>query len=205
MNEGLRTCGKPSRGRYVQGCRCYMCRVANAEYALAQSHGENEPLMATPAQTSACRARVNKLTEGGWSLRQICEEAGVPRSSLRSLMRGHGNTPVSKRGACAGEKVTHKMSRDNCRAIMALPMRPRIADAALVDGMPLARGVKWALAHGHNCAAIARDAGIDKQAVYRLAHAEEAVTVRHCTMRRLAPVLLIYAQEEGIVPEKEEA
>lgn len=37
MNEGMVTCGRPSRGRYVQGCRCYMCRVT--PYAVAKDSG----------------------------------------------------------------------------------------------------------------------------------------------------------------------
>lgn len=192
VNEGLKTCGKPSRGRYVQGCRCYMCRVANAEYALAQSHGENEKAMVGRGCCDRARARIGELLESGWSLNQVCRCSGVPESSIHALLYGHGNTPTFKGG---GKRRTSKMRRENYVAIMALPDRPTVADAALVDGMALARGVRWAAAHGHSCAAMARDAGIGAQIVYRLRDAENGATVRHSTMRRLAPVLLRYATE----------
>lgn len=192
-NEGLRTCGRPSRGRYAQGCRCYMCRVANSEYELARSRGELGRSMATRDQTASCRSRVNRLVGAGWSLRQICEVSGVPRSSLRSLMRGHRNSQVSRRGKRAGERVTHSMSLANYRAIMALPERPETADGALVDGTALARGVRAAVASGRSCCQIARDAGIGPQAVYRLRDSAGGCMVTRSTFAGLAPVLLGYA------------
>ena len=58
MNEGMTTCGKPSRGRYVQGCRCYMCRVANAEYAREQpKQGRRSAMVGRSATYKARRKR----------------------------------------------------------------------------------------------------------------------------------------------------
>lgn len=194
VNEGLRTCGRPSRGRYVQGCRCYMCRVANAEYSLAQSHGENERRMVGAAATEGARARVIELMGNGWTKRRICEETGMPRSTLRSLLDGHGNTPEYKRGERAGrKKPTAKMGKAAHDAIVALPDRPRAAGGALVDATSLARGVRWALANGRTVAQVARDAGLDYCAVRRLRDAGEGCKTTGATFRRLAPVLLRYA------------
>lgn len=196
VNEGLRTCGRPSRGRYVQGCRCYMCRVANAEYSLAQSHGENERRMVGRAATESARERVAELIANGWTKRQICKEAGVPRSTLRALLDGHPNTPEYRRGDRAGERrPTAKMGKEAHRAIMALPDRPATADHALVDAAPLSRGLRWALANGRTVAQVARDAGLDYCAVHRLRDAGEGCKTTSATFRRLAPVLLRYATE----------
>lgn len=173
-----------------------MCRVANAEYSLAQSHGENEKEMVGASCCKRVRAKIAELLKHGWSLNQICKVSGVPETSVHNLLYGHANTPRYRKGEHAGlAKPTTKMSRRNYVALMALPEKPVVADSALVDGRALARGVKWAVAHGYSCAAIAREAGVDSQVVYRLSHALGDVTVRHISMHRLAPVLIRYKKE----------
>lgn len=173
-----------------------MCRVANAEYSLAQSHGENERRMVGAAATERCRERVAELIGNGWTKRRICEEARVPRSTLRALLDGHPNTPEYRRGGRAGErKPTAKMGKEAHRAIMALPDRPATADHALVDATSLSRGVRWAVANGRTVAQVARDAGLDYCAVHRLRDAPEGCKTTSATFKRLAPVLLRYATE----------
>ncbi len=115
MNEGLRTCGRPSRGRYVTGCRCYMCRVANADYARENAHAGMVDMVGE-AETEEARERVRSWQRDGIGLRTISAYTGVPRSALQTLVSGnHPN--------CNG--LPKRMKRENHDAIMAARPRKR--------------------------------------------------------------------------------
>lgn len=141
MNEGMVTCGHPSRGRYVQGCRCYMCRVANADYSREHSHraSRREGSMASEKATSQARSRVRSWLAAGIPLREICRQTGVPRSSMHTLLHGHRNTPAGR--------VTKTMTKVNHRRIMRCDgfLSP---GGEVVDAASALTAVEWLVSHG---------------------------------------------------------
>jgi len=197
MNEGLRTCGKPSRGRYVRGCRCYMCRVANAEYSLEQSHrrdGGRRPRdtpMVSAWSTQQCRKHVRELLDHGWTKRGICAASGVGRKELRSLLEGHRNTPTSKDGS---RRATQRMRRANHDALMALDGEPPKRGGDRVDSAPAVNAVRWLHAHGVGYARIAEASGISYSTVRKLA-LDPSPTCTQATVERLARVAVMLKME----------
>jgi len=112
MNEGIKTCGKPSRSRYIMGCRCNMCKSANDEYEYERVRGVR--YMTTPKETEKARRRVQKWRDKGFGLRKIAAVTGVHRSSLNTLMNHtHKN---------CGRK-TKRMRLDNYEQIMECGIR----------------------------------------------------------------------------------
>lgn len=181
MNEGLKSCGKPSRGRYVQGCRCYMCRVANSEYALAHSHSENERRVYGYYSVYRLRNRVTKLLDNGWTKRGICREAQVPRSTLATLMNGHRNTPMKRDGE---KKLTCKVSADFYNKVMALPLHPKKrADGELVDAAPVNAALDALYARGITPYSVAKESGIPLSTIYQMGEKKKCT---YKTMKRLA-------------------
>lgn len=53
MNEGVKTCGRPPRGRYASGCRCNACKSANDKYEYERVRGAR--YMTTPEETDRAR------------------------------------------------------------------------------------------------------------------------------------------------------
>ena len=91
MNEGLRTCGRPSRGRYSSGCRCNACKSANDQYEYERVRGAR--YMTTPEETERARRKVQGWRDKGFELRRIAAVTGVHRSTLRTLLTGkHRNS-----------------------------------------------------------------------------------------------------------------
>ena len=90
MNEGMRTCGRPSRGRYASGCRCNACKSANDQYEYERVRGTR--YMTTPMETEKARRKVQGWRDMGFGLRTIAAVTGVHRSTLQTLMSGnHAN------------------------------------------------------------------------------------------------------------------
>ena len=191
MNEGLTTCGKPSRGRYVQGCRCYMCRVANAEYSLEQSHrrdGGKAPgytPMVSAWSTQKCRRHVRELLESGWTKRGICTASGVGRSALASLLGSHHRNP--------GKRI-RRMSRANYTALMALEGEHPKPGGERVDSAPAVNAVRWLHDHGVSYARIAQASGIGYSTVRKLA-LYPSPTCTQATVERLARVAVMLKME----------
>lgn len=158
MNEGVTSCGKPSRGRYVQGCRCYMCRVANAEYATRHAHDGAFAMVGEP-ETAEARKRVNRWRGRGIGLRTIELWTGVPRSSLRTLVDG-------KHQNCRG--LPKRMSRENYEAIMGA--RPDNARGAYVDARFANDALSKLRGRGWTYARISRESGLPLSTVHSLAY-----------------------------------
>ena len=156
----MRSCGNPSRGSYVSGCRCYMCRVANAEYSLKHSHrdGTEETPMVGKAKTAAARRKVEGWRKRGIGLREVEFWTGVPRSSLQTLVSGNHQN-------CNG--LPHRMSRRNHDAIMATHI-PEKAPGALVDSALTLRMIDELHERGMSYAEMARRSGIPKATVYAI-------------------------------------
>ena len=173
--DGIVSCGNPSRGRYVSGCRCYMCRVANAEYARANANGSQPAAMVGAKETQWARARVMGWREQGIGLREIEFWTGVPRSSLQTLVAGnHPN--------CKG--LPRRMSKANYEAIMAMSFqRHAIAPGALVDSERTLRKMDALHAKGMSYAEMSRRSGLSKATVYQLKYKRPSrITQRTATM-----------------------
>ena len=182
MNEGLTTCGKPSRGRYVQGCRCYMCRVANADYAREMSHSKGRrTVMVGRERTSAARKRVQGWLDAGVPLREICRATGVRREAMRTLMTG--NHPNAARFKDGRPKKSRRMSRANYERIMRCEDPHAPGSATLVDASALNRALAWLYAHGVTPYRVAKESGIPIGTIYSLG-AKGACEYR--TLARLA-------------------
>lgn len=187
MNEGMTTCGRPSRGRYVQGCRCYMCRVANAEYSRKWAHGENEKKMFKRQSADACRRRIVLLLDNGWTKRGICREANVNRNTLRTLLGGHRNTPMkgNVNGGTASRKNTCKVSADFHRRVMALPLHPkRKTGGELVDAKPVNDLLAYLYARGVTPYRVAKESGIPLGTIYQIGDGDR------CTFRTMEKLAL---------------
>ena len=185
MNEGMTTCGKPSRGRYVQGCRCYMCRVANAEYARANanSKGSRDTAMVSASSTAKARAKVQGWLDDGISLREICRATGVGRSAMRTLISGkHPNARRCKNG---GYAKSHRMARTNYDAIMGCDRPSAPLGGQTVDAGSLNSALSWLYAHGVTPYRVSMESGIPLGTVYGLG---AKGSCEYKTLARLASV-----------------
>ena len=186
MNEGARTCGNPSRGRYNMGCRCFACRVANADYEHERAHRPDRcrttPMVGEKG-TGQARQRVLGWLEDGYSLREICRATGVSRSAMRTLVYGkHPNGKAFKDGR---PKMTRRMKRENYKAIMLCRSPESTAPGAYVDAGPVNDAMAWLDAHGVKRAHVARVAGIPSATIYQLGKRK---LCRHETAVKLARV-----------------
>lgn len=179
MNEGLKTCGKPSRGRYAQGCRCFMCKVANTDYERERTHGAKPRMVGYP-QVLKARKKVQGWLDEGRSLREICRATGVGRSAMRTLMKGEH--PNAARHANGRPKVPKRMSRGNYDAIMGCsdPIAP--GDNTLVDATSLNNALKWLYAHGVTPYRVSKVSGIPLGSIY---HLGEKGQCTYATLARL--------------------
>ena len=167
MNEGEVSCGRPSRGRYVQGCRCYMCRVANADYAREAAHSKGKhTAMVSASSTSKARRRVQGWLDEGVPMREICRATGVRREAMRTLVRGQH--PHAARFKDGTPKKSRRMSRANYERIMACDDPHAPAGGTLVDASALNRSLAWLYAHAVTPYAVAKESGIPLGTIYSL-------------------------------------
>ena len=96
------TCGKPSRGRYVQGCRCAACTKANNDYekkrvreAAKEKWGAKDPYW---TDAEPVRTHLLNLLAKGFTKRGICRDYGIPRATIHNILVAHGRTgkPVKR-------------------------------------------------------------------------------------------------------------
>lgn len=107
----IATCGRPSRGRYVQGCRCAGCTAANNAYwhtrekdKAKERWGAKEPYW---ADAEPVRKRLVELLDRGFTKRGICRDDGVSRATMRNLLTAHHRTgkPVKRIKAETARKI----------------------------------------------------------------------------------------------------
>ena len=135
-----------------------MCRVANAEYSLANAHGETSAMVG-PSEVSEARARVNRWRRQGIGLRTIELWTGVSRSALRTLVDGkHPN----------GNGPSRRMSRENYEAIMAA--KPRLRGGALTTSHWVLEALGELRERGWTYARIAEESGLPLSTVHSLAY-----------------------------------
>lgn len=95
-------CERPSRGRYIQGCRCDACRAANNAYekqrvkdVAKEKWGAKVPYF---TDAEPVRDHLNRLLENGYTKRGIVRDYGIPRATIHNIMTAHGRTgrPVER-------------------------------------------------------------------------------------------------------------
>ena len=151
------TCGKPSRGRYVQGCRCDACRAANRAYERStRLYGFQSSFV----DAKPVRAHIAKLLASGYTKREICRASGVSRTTLRAIMEYHHRTgkPVSKVNASAAKKI------------LAINGRRSLKGKQLVDARYVRIGIEKCTSAGMSVASISRITGIDRQILDSIIH-----------------------------------
>ena len=175
------------------GCRCYMCRVANADYERERLH--RNPYSRNTAMVGAesvrkARKRVLGWMDEGYPLREICRTTGVSRGAMRTLVSGkHPNA------AMRGDhpRKSRRMKRENYEAIMRCDMgRRKISGGTYVDAKPVNDALAWLDAHGVKRAQVAREAGIPSATIYQIGKRNNC---RFETMRKIAPVALRMKEE----------
>lgn len=77
-----------TRSRYVKGCRCDACTVANREYAKGRYHAQKAGLSNGLVKADDARAHLALLRRCGVGLRTVADVAGVGRSVLQRITRG---------------------------------------------------------------------------------------------------------------------
>lgn len=82
-----------TRRNYLHGCRCTVCRAANAAYVATQRRC---PTGSTDA--TAARTHLASLARAGLGSRQLAHLAGLSRSTIRAVLDG---TSASLRPATA--------------------------------------------------------------------------------------------------------
>ena len=176
MNEGKASCGKPSRGRYVQGCRCYLCRVANADYA--REYRKSTKAMVTKYSTAKARKKVQAWLDEGYSLREIFRATGVGRNPMRTLMTGkHHNAATFKNGR---PRASKRMSRANYDKIMKCDRICAPRPNQIVDATALNNALAYLYAHGVTPYRVAKESGIPLGSIYSIGSKEK------CTVKTLA-------------------
>lgn len=160
-NNGIGSCGNPSRASYMAGCRCMRCRAANADYSAALAANldprkrSSRPL-ATERQTRKARERVQGWVDEGVPKRRVCEELGIPRSAMRALLIGHPRTG----------KPVKRMDLENYKRIMAHAGDFHTPDGAYIDSTNYWKAIDWLVAHGITRYRIAKEAGIPVPSLY---------------------------------------
>lgn len=151
----MRDCGRASRGRYIGGCRCDACRKANRDYERkTRLYGfESGFVDAEPV-----RERIGRLVGMGWTKREICRAADVPRSTMYALTRKHNRTgkPVAKVNAEVADRI------------MKLDKR-RLKAGQLVSARRMRNVLLECSAAGISPADVSRATGIGYQTVYAVA------------------------------------
>lgn len=142
----------------LDGCRCYTCGWARAEYDdrrnRLMAEGSWEPFV----DIEETRFRVFSLADLGMGDRSIAELAGLGRKVIRDIRLGYRADPSR------GNPTLTKIRRETAAAILAIPYDPLGAkDGVLVDSTRTWQRVDALLEAGYSQRWVAR--GIGSQAV----------------------------------------
>ena len=160
------SCEKPSRGRYVMGCRCDACRAANRAYErTTRLHGfESSFVDAEPV-----RRHVAELLARGYTKREICRVAGVSRTTMANITQKHHRTG----------KPVERVNAEAARRIMAVDGMRRLKASQLVPANHIRRRLEELTDAGVSVAAISRKTGIGRQTLDAVLHRRtDRVTAR---------------------------
>ncbi|MGK5681631.1 hypothetical protein [Actinoplanes sp. URMC 104] len=122
--------------RYKQGCRCTVCRAANADYARRryqkQAYGQWQPYV----EAGPVREHVEKLAAAGVSARRIEQLAGVSRGSVSLLCGWTKDRPGGHVRQATAERI------------LALGVSAAAASAPRVDSIGTVRRIQALCAIG---------------------------------------------------------
>ena len=107
----IAVCERPSRGRYVQGCRCAACTQANNDYwhkrekdKAKEAWGVKQPYW---MDAEPVRSHLAYLLKHGFTQRGIARDYGISRTTMRELLVAHHRTgkPIKKIRTETGQKI----------------------------------------------------------------------------------------------------
>lgn len=162
-------CDKPSRGRYVQGCRCDGCREANRLY---YHENQRKNLLIEVGEevggfvdAEPVRRKVRQLMLQGYTQREICRLSGISRTTMAGIMRRHHRTG----------KPVKKCKREIKDAICSIRGNRNIKGKSLVSAEVM-RGHVREWSEWLTPLEIADSLGIARDTVYRLLRDQGQVT-----------------------------
>lgn len=127
------------RARYVAGCRCEPCTVANREYARLRTKLPPNPLVAA----DRVRKHLLRLAQRGIGRRSVADVAKVGETLLAEVR--------------AGRK--RKLRRETAERILAVRYEDCVDDGHLVDAAPTNKLIAKLLEHGFTRTELARRLG----------------------------------------------
>lgn len=167
-----------TRSRYVRGCRCEPCTIANRDYAraryLEKAQGRGNPLVST----ARARRHLRKLQRGGIGTRTVSDVTGCSRSIVCGIRDG---------------------SREQCRRTTEariLDMAVQAwSDGQLIDAGPTWRLLDELLERGFTRGALAAELG-SRAKMPSLQLDREVVTARNAMKVRKLYAALSRGREE---------
>lgn len=147
-------------GRYKVGCRCFRCKLANADYARERAaairRGEWNGLI----DVAPIREHLLKLRAQGLGVRQVADIAGLNVTSLRRVRQGK----------------SRRMRADTVARVLAVRAEPQVlADGQCIDAGPTKKLLAKLLDGGYTRTWIADQLGM---AGHRL-QVYDRITVRN--------------------------
>ena len=128
-----------TRARYVAGCRCEPCTIANREYARMRTKLPPNPLVsAGPA-----RRHLLRLSERGIGKRSVAEVAKVGLTAIQDIKNG----------------TKTRIRKETSDKILAAKFDDLVDDNHLVDAAPTHRLIEKLLAQGFTRTELARRLG----------------------------------------------
>lgn len=104
-------CDKPSRGRYIQGCRCLACTAANNAYwhkrekdKAKEAWGVKEPYF---MDAEPVRLHLLNLISQGYTKRGIATDYDINRAVIHNLLVSHHRTgkPIKRIKTETGKRI----------------------------------------------------------------------------------------------------
>jgi hypothetical protein len=157
-----------TRIRYVGGCRCLPCRMANARYATERAHAIKAGDTRGIVSAEAARRHIVMLGRRGVGYKTVADSASVARSVVAKIR--------------SGEKTRIRAHTE--RRILAVTPA-LLPDSALVSGAGTRRRIAALLEEGYTKAFLARELGAITPAL-------QIATRERVTVKTRARVLALY-------------
>jgi hypothetical protein len=135
-----------TRSRYITGCHCFKCRVANTNYETERAAKQRAGWHARLVDTDRVIAHLKELSKAGVGYKSVAAAANVSHTSLAKIK--------------AGKKT--QLRADAEARILAVD-QGAIADGALIDAAPTRRLIGKLVEGGYTRAWIAHQLGYSGQ------------------------------------------
>lgn len=181
------TCAHGTSTRYVNGCRCEQCRLANrlrqrqaSRRKLAIAYGMEAP---TLVDATRVRAHLQMLTAAGMGRRRIAHVAGVSVTVVARLTGLEHSRPAAR------------VRPDTERKLLAVT--PDLAPGALTDAMPTVRMVTSLVALGWPLSTLSARAGLPVRRLYGVARLGDGDRVTVRTQERVREIFDLLCATPG--------